>query len=250
MIRDTLAKSLQPQGTLVITIDGNDVFKHGRTGAQRTRFRDPKRIGNQQSRTGIREPISNGINSEQSRERHRNRADLVDGEMGDRHIAALGQMDRHTVTPANSQREQRLGKTVGGSLHLAIGDHGLAELSTDLDHRWLAGRHAGMGIAARLGHVELRRNMPPEAGQNIAIGRRRAQHGRHNRHRTTPEATSCRCLPACRQKCNVDNRRRPPLDKFARHLYASRRLPGPSGATRSRRDVGTITLGSKIGNDP
>ncbi len=59
------------------------------------------------------QPPSQSIDPEQNRERKRHRAELVECDMGNRHVARLGQQEAHPVAAPDPGPAQGMGEAIG-----------------------------------------------------------------------------------------------------------------------------------------
>ena len=124
-------------------------------------------VGEHDGGIRIPEPDGHRVGAEAGRERHRDRAELVDRDVRDRGLRALRQRDSDPVAHADPARPQRVGEAVRVVRELAEGDapRDLASVG-DQDR----GRVARMTLADVDADVGLRRHPPAEAAVELVVG--------------------------------------------------------------------------------
>ena len=80
------------------------------------------RIGDERAGVGIVQAIADGVDAEQRRERQRDGAELVDGDMERRHLGHLRQQDGDAIPARHAVGAQHVGEAVGGVFQPAVGN--------------------------------------------------------------------------------------------------------------------------------
>ncbi len=81
-------------------------------------------IDDRDLRAAVREPVLERVGPEQEGERHRDRAHLEAGEVGDDRLRALGKDDRHAVAAGHAEGRERIREAVGGLQEVPVGEPG------------------------------------------------------------------------------------------------------------------------------
>ena len=151
---------------------------------------EPLRVGDQRPGAGILQPVGDRVDAEQHRERQRDGAELVDGDVDRRDLRRLRQQDRDAVAARNAVGGEHIGEPVRGLAQRAIGH--LVDAAV--------GAHVEDGNAARFGlrpavadvdaDIVARRHLPAERTVERIVVARSGKHGGAN---IAAKARTARC---------------------------------------------------------
>ena len=102
------------------SVDRPHNFERERSIANGRELGEPLRIADQCPCTGILQAIRNRLGSEEHRQRQRDGAELVDGDVAHRDGGALRQQQRDAITPLNAVGSERIGEPIRGFAQRAI----------------------------------------------------------------------------------------------------------------------------------
>ena len=123
-------------------------------------------VGEHDRRIRVAEPHRHRVRAEPRRERHRDRAQLVDGDVRDRRLGPLRQRDPDAIALADPLRPQRVREPVRVVRELAEGD-APGDLASVRDHD--RDRVARVALADVDAQVHLRRHLPAEAPVELLV---------------------------------------------------------------------------------
>jgi hypothetical protein len=103
-------------------VDGDQQFEQRQPRRQPGHLRKPGRIRDHGLGARRVQPVFQRFDAEEQRQRHRDRAELVDRHMGDGRLEGLRQEQRHPVAAHNALRSQRVGEGIGAGSQFAIGE--------------------------------------------------------------------------------------------------------------------------------
>ena len=164
----------------VALADDDQVLQRGTVRADRRERGQGAGVDDRDDGVAVLQAVLERVGPEQQRQRHRHRAHLVDGHVRHDGLGALRQDDRDAVTGLHAERLQRVGEAVGVGLQRGVGVRAAVArlvLVVQRDARGLL-RPAP---AARLGDVELARDVPAEVvvQRAILVPHRSLASGRH-----------------------------------------------------------------------
>ena len=161
-------------GAVRRAIDRQHELEVGHGGAGARELFQSLGVGDQRPGTGILQAIRDRLVPEQDRQRQRDRAELVDGDVARRHRRSLRQQDRDPITTPDAMGRERIGepvrvpaqRAVADLLHRAVGAH-----VEDGDTAGLAG---GPAVAYVDTDIVVRRHLPAErAVERVVVARGR-----------------------------------------------------------------------------
>ena len=118
-------------------------------------------VGDQCRCAAIGEPVLDGIDAEQLKQRHRDITRLVDGQMRDGRLRRLRQEYPHAVAALKPRASKRVGELVGERLEVIEGETCFRAFAGLVDEREAAGT-VGPFIAGVDADVVLRGYLPRE----------------------------------------------------------------------------------------
>ncbi len=148
--------------------DADDVGEPRHVAADRDEVRQRLRIDQRDLRFGVGQPVGERVRPEQERQRHRDRAELIDGDVRDDRLRSLRQDQRDLVAAAHAEPGERVGQPVG--LLLQVPERvrrRRAGLVLPVERK--AGPVLRPAPAAGVGDVELRRDVPAVAGADFGV---------------------------------------------------------------------------------
>ena len=171
-------------GAVCRPIDRPHEFESGRGVADRWKLREPLRIRDQGPCAGILEAVGDRLEPEQHRQRQRDRAEFVDGNVAHCDGRSLWQEDRDAIALGNPARSKRVGQPIRGLAQCAVTDLLHRAIRTQVKNgssRRIDPRPAVADVNADI--VE-RRDLPAERAIERAVFARGGKHvGRVHRKR-------------------------------------------------------------------
>ena len=101
-------------GAIAFAVDRQHASEFRRLAANPVELGEALRVGEQRLGAGILQAVEQRIGPEQHRDRQRDRAELVDRDMGGGDFRRLRQHDGDAVAALNAMRAQHIGEPVGG----------------------------------------------------------------------------------------------------------------------------------------
>ena len=148
--------------------NADDVAQEPKSLTDRRNILDRGSVDEHDLGLGIVQPVFERVGTEQERQGHRDRAQLVAGDVRDRGLGPLRQDDRDLVAAAHIQRGERVGQPIGLLLHGEVRQRRRpAVLVLPMDRDPV--RVAGMAPARGMGDVEVRGNAPAVLREELAI---------------------------------------------------------------------------------
>ena len=105
---------VQAERALARSVDREHQRKLRQRGARLGQLRQPLRVGDDGLHAGVLQPVGQRIDAEQNRQRHRDRAHLVDRDMPGGRLRRLRQQHRDAVAARDAVRGERVGEPVRG----------------------------------------------------------------------------------------------------------------------------------------
>ena len=150
-------------GLVVAGHDVLEIVEAGSDGLDQVAARD---IGHQHAGAAVGEPVRERVGAEQHRERQRHRPELVERDVGDGGLDALGQDDPDPVATPDTESGERVGEAVAEALQIREGE-GLLGSPRVLEVERGAITDARVPIAHVDADVVARGKVPPEPFPNL-----------------------------------------------------------------------------------
>ena len=134
------------------------------------------RVGQQRLGAGILQPVGQRIRPEQDRDRQRDRAKLVDRDMGGGDFRRLRQQDGDAVAALDAVRAQHIGEPVRGLAQGAVADGVFAPVRMDVQDGEPAGLSLRPAVADIDADIVARRHLPAELAIDVVVIGEAGQH--------------------------------------------------------------------------
>ena len=131
-------------------------------GADVRELGQPLRVGDQRPRAGIFQPIGDRLDAEQHRQRQRDRAELVDGDVARGDGRGLRQQDSHPIAAPDAAGGERVGEPVRRLAQSAVADLIDIAVGADVEDRSAARLARGPAVADVDADIVARRHAPAE----------------------------------------------------------------------------------------
>ncbi len=154
--RDRLGET---QRALARPVDRQDERERRQLIANLAQLGEPLRIGDDRLHAGIPQPVAQRIDAEQDRERHRDRAELVDRDVSGGGFRCLRQQHRDAIAARDPVGDKRIGEAVRGFAQPTEGDRLVRAVRAHVEDRepvGLACRPFVADVDADVVAVELR----------------------------------------------------------------------------------------------
>ena len=149
-----------------LAVARHDVFQVVEIGSDGLDDVAARSVGDERARAAVGEPEGECVGTEQHRERQRHRPELVDRDVRDRGLDALGQDDSHPIPAPDAEPRECVGEPIAQTLQLREREAPLDPLRI-LEVEGGAVSDAGVPIADVDTDVVARGNVPPEAFPNL-----------------------------------------------------------------------------------
>ena len=146
----------------VVAIGRHDRLEHGQARQDRLQLGEPRGIGHHRLHAGCLETIFQRLDAKQQRQRHRDRAELVGRDMGNRRLEALRHQHRYPVAAADSRCAQPVSERVRSPRERAICQVARRPVGLIIEKRDAVGLARRPGIRHGDADVEARRDLPAE----------------------------------------------------------------------------------------
>ena len=157
-------------------VDRNDAGELRHLSANAVELGEALRVGDERLGAGILQAIAQRIRAEQHRDRQRDRAELVDRDMGGGDFRRLRQHDGDAVAARNAVRAQHVGEPVRHLAQGAVADGVLAAVGAHMQDGEPAGLLRRPAVADIDADIVTRRHLPAELAIDVVVGFKARQH--------------------------------------------------------------------------